>query len=80
VKKHSFKLTSRLLWIDANSIVGDDGRRGRIHFEFFSRKLENGRERRGFRDTQPRIFHSVFFKKRKRKKDKKTQKIEDLFS
>lgn len=47
------KLTGSLLWIDANSIVGDDGRRGRIDFEFLGGKLEHGRERRGFRNAQP---------------------------
>lgn len=48
------KLTGSLLWIDANSVVGDDGRRGRIDFEFLGREFEHGRERRGFRNAQPK--------------------------
>jgi hypothetical protein len=60
------ELTGRLLWIDANSVVGDDGRRGRIDFEFFSGKLEDGRERRGFRDAQPRFPFRLYLKKEKK--------------
>jgi hypothetical protein len=45
--------TSCLLRVNANSIVRDNGRGGRIDFEFFGGKLENGREGRGFRNAQP---------------------------
>ena len=45
--------TSCLLRVNADTVVRDDGRSGRIDFEFFGGKLENGREGRGFRNAQP---------------------------
>lgn len=44
--------TCRLLRVDADAVVGDDGRRGRIHFEFFGGKLQDGREGRGLWNAQ----------------------------
>jgi hypothetical protein len=38
-------ITCRLLWINANPIIGNNGARLGWNFEFFCCKLENGGER-----------------------------------
>jgi len=44
-------IAGSLLWVDADAIVGDDGRGSRIHFKLLGGEFQNGRKGRSFRDT-----------------------------
>lgn len=46
-------IAGRLLRIDANAVVGDDGTRCRRDLELFGGELEDGRKRSGLRDAKP---------------------------
>lgn len=46
-------IAGRLLRIDTDTVVGDDGTRCRRDLELFGGKLEDGRERSGLRDAKP---------------------------
>merc|ERR1719312_222512 len=45
-------IASRLLRVNSNSVVRDDGTRCRWYLEFFGGELEYGREGRGFRNAK----------------------------
>lgn len=42
-------LTRRLLWVDADAVIGDDGAGGRLHAKLLRRELQHRCERRRFR-------------------------------
>jgi len=45
-------IAGSLLRVDANAVIGDDGRSSRIHFKLLGGEFQNGREGRSFGNAQ----------------------------
>lgn len=53
--KKKVDVTSSLLRVDTDAIVGDDGRGGRVYFELLGGEFQDGRKRCSFWYAQPII-------------------------